>query len=1101
MFKVTKLIQLGVCVCAASVISACGGSSGSDTSTQTNRAPTASVSGDTLVNPAASVSLNGSGSSDSDGTISTYSWTQLSGPTVDIADSSASQITFIAPETQGATLEFELTVTDDDGASRSDSIAITVNSAPEVSVSGDMQGLEESVLHFESAVSDADENVTTYAWTQTSGPAASIASASGEETDITLPLVSEDTEITFQLLVTDELGLSSAATFTVTVGDIFVNTPPDAVISGDTLLNPGADVAFDGSDSTDVDGAIASYAWTQTAGPAVELTNADQTVVSFTAPDEQGAVVELTLTVTDEYDDSDTASISATINSAPVISISGPSEAVETTTIALDGAATSDADDNIVSYQWTQESGPQVTIGSPTSSSTSLTLPVVEDDTVAQFALGVVDALGLASSKTVNVTILANEPPEVTLAFPPQRGRFYDDTLRIRGGITDDRNLELAEVTVEANNTEYDVIRESDESYSASVPVSISDSELTVNVSATDNIGETSEVVSSTLNIAVTIEEGLLALDSTQSNIAYIASKTNNNYRILEWNMADNAMRVLHEPQTATTPVSGQLKEMKYDSNSNRLFMLMFADSNVFTTLSLDDGSVSELIPAGGSGVEVNQVVSFSLSADGNTAYLLDDGLDALIEADINNETMTIVSDDTTGTGLGFELSYQSNVFVRNNGSVVVYDGELHHVYSVDTATGNRTIVSSSAMDVGAGPDINFWRATYNSDEDTMAGLGSQNRLYSIDLSTGDRELVAAFNDELQGAATDLLWDAENSRYLTSLFRPGSNSIDRYTENKIAALTAAGNINVLFEDNVGTGDKRSMNADIHYSATDGTLYGISQDSLSGNTDALVAFDIATLTTTELAYGSAELDSVSHIAVHPNGGDIYFTNESERAIYRYDIAADTTTKLTDVTDGTNPDLLLPTDMAINESGSDLYLTVTGATDGPALIQVTLSDASTRIVTNNTIGTNSSLIAPRSLLIADDVAYVGNNGNGDTATVNLQEIDLSTGDTVIATDNNSFPGSIFINSFDDLLLSEDGETLLVVNNGSIAAVELATGEKTLISANLQNFGKGELVNFTKIAKGTSANTVFAVDSLKGAVYLVNTMNGDRVMVQRQ
>lgn len=93
-----------------------------------NVAPTANAGTDqTGVEPYATVTLNGTGSSDSDGTIASYAWTQTAGTTVTLSSSTAASPTFTAPAKVAAgTLTFSLVVTDNLGAT---STADTVNVA------------------------------------------------------------------------------------------------------------------------------------------------------------------------------------------------------------------------------------------------------------------------------------------------------------------------------------------------------------------------------------------------------------------------------------------------------------------------------------------------------------------------------------------------------------------------------------------------------------------------------------------------------------------------------------------------------------------------------------------------------------------------------------------------------------------------------------------------------------------------------------------------------------------------------------------------------------------------------------------------------------
>jgi len=92
-----------------------------------NLEPTAEAGANQAVSEGQSVTLDGSGSIDPDGTIVSFLWEQTSGTAVSFA-ASAVQPSFTAPQTSGAsqTLGFTLTVTDDSGATASDSVLVTV---------------------------------------------------------------------------------------------------------------------------------------------------------------------------------------------------------------------------------------------------------------------------------------------------------------------------------------------------------------------------------------------------------------------------------------------------------------------------------------------------------------------------------------------------------------------------------------------------------------------------------------------------------------------------------------------------------------------------------------------------------------------------------------------------------------------------------------------------------------------------------------------------------------------------------------------------------------------------------------------------------------
>jgi hypothetical protein len=117
------------------VLFGCGGGGGSSNNNGANEDanvdPVASASvTPSPVDELTAATLDGTGSSDSDGNIVSYSWTQVGLPAVNITNPTAEIAGFTAPAVTVETdLTFQLTVTDDDSASDTDEITVTVMNA------------------------------------------------------------------------------------------------------------------------------------------------------------------------------------------------------------------------------------------------------------------------------------------------------------------------------------------------------------------------------------------------------------------------------------------------------------------------------------------------------------------------------------------------------------------------------------------------------------------------------------------------------------------------------------------------------------------------------------------------------------------------------------------------------------------------------------------------------------------------------------------------------------------------------------------------------------------------------------------------------------
>ncbi len=173
----------------------------------------------TITAPASSVILNGSASYDPDGTIVSYSWVLVSGLGSVIISNSNQVIAGISGLTPGS-YTFQLTVTDNSGATSNDSVTVTVNPANQspVAIAGSDTTiyLPDSSFQLNASNSyDPDGNITSYQWQEISGPNTAVAS-SMKSAQVNLSGLEEGI-YQFQLTVTDNQGASSTATINISV--------------------------------------------------------------------------------------------------------------------------------------------------------------------------------------------------------------------------------------------------------------------------------------------------------------------------------------------------------------------------------------------------------------------------------------------------------------------------------------------------------------------------------------------------------------------------------------------------------------------------------------------------------------------------------------------------------------------------------------------------------------------------------------------------------------------------------------------------------------------------------------------------------------------
>ncbi len=278
-----------------------------------NKAPIARAGND-ITTANRSITLDGRSSSDSDGKITKYEWTKISG-SINFGGVRVGAVQTLS-DLRAGDYTFELTVIDDDGAKSSDRIFVKVidtDDGGEDPVSGNGEPLvakagADATIYVRNFTLDGrgsssrDGKIIKYIWEKLSGP---IAFGGLHEVAVYQVTDLRVADYVFQLTVIDDKGNTATDKISVTVlntdntPDTPNNTAPVAKAGNDiTIYTPDRSITLDGRGSSDSDGKIVKYVWEKISGPLDFGGLHEGAVKQIT--DLRAADYEFELTVTDD---------------------------------------------------------------------------------------------------------------------------------------------------------------------------------------------------------------------------------------------------------------------------------------------------------------------------------------------------------------------------------------------------------------------------------------------------------------------------------------------------------------------------------------------------------------------------------------------------------------------------------------------------------------------------------------------------------------------------------------------------------------------------------------------------------------------------------
>jgi len=362
------------------------------------------------------IQLDGSDSQDPEDQTISYLWSLIAKP--DSSSATLSDPIIVNPvftaDVEG-TYTINLIVNDGALDSITETITVTVaartpvitnNSAP-IANAGEDETIQTQVVYEldGSNSSDADNNPLSFQWMLVSKPTASNVVILNS-TSVN-PTFTPDVDGTYvlSLIVSDDTFSSAQSTITLIAQS--PNEPPIAVAGTNQEVDTLTLVTLDGGASSDLEGADLSFTWVLSSKPTgsnVSLNNAMSVNPSFT-PDLIGTY-KIELTVNDGVFDSEISEvlvIAVETNIAPIADPGSDKKIELGQLIQLDGSASSDANDDNLTYSWSLLTAPPQSVAFLVDDSSQR--PTLTPDLVGEYVLTLVVNDGTVDSEAVNLII------------------------------------------------------------------------------------------------------------------------------------------------------------------------------------------------------------------------------------------------------------------------------------------------------------------------------------------------------------------------------------------------------------------------------------------------------------------------------------------------------------------------------------------------------------------------------------------------------------------------------------------------------------------------------------------------------------------------
>lgn len=424
---------------------------------------------------------------------------------------------------------------------------------------------------------------------------------------------------------------------------------------------------------------------------------------------------------------------------------------------------------------------------------------------------------------------------------------------------------------------------------------------------------------------------------------------------------------------------------------------------------------------------------ALALSPSRTDIYVLDKELKAVVKINISTGLRTTISSPTVGGGSTF--NDPKDIIINSNETIAYVSdqrGSYGAIFSVDLSNGNRTIVSDRATGTGSGPDLdNVTSIVLNTSENSIYVLDGV-FIYSVYLSNGNRALV-----------TDGSVSEPGQTFGNVVKLALSSSDDLFAIDRLNGMQTIR----IFSIDKGSGNRTYSD------------YDLSTNSIP--VDDTITFDV-------------------------NSNRVYALTDTSNTLY----VLNTQTRSVVEIQGPPDRILMGNVFAItHDPASQRVYFLDDRYQGVLTTDVNsqlTSIISTSLKGQGYIGTfGNKQRAPTRVIINTDetIAYIS-----EISFDSIYQVDLTSGDKTLLSNNFSNPSGIYLNNAEDTLYIVDS------SNDNLVSMNIATREITVISSDI--IGSGPTFNDpVGVVLNSDETIAYVSDAGANAVYEVDLSTGAR------